>query len=51
MRAMSDIPVIERAIRELLAVAEAVPVAGQRAADEGLSQLYFRHLNDPVGKP
>ena len=48
---VSDIPVIERAIRKLLPVAEAVPAAGQRAADAGLSQLYFRHLNDPAGKP
>jgi hypothetical protein len=46
-----DIPVIERAIRKLLPVAEALPAAGQRAADAGLSQLYFRHLNDPAGKP
>jgi hypothetical protein len=47
----TDIPVIERAIRKLLAVAEAVPAAEQRAADAGLSQLYFRHLNDPAEKP
>jgi hypothetical protein len=46
-----DIPVIERAIRELLPVAEALPAAEQRPADAGLSQLYFRHLNDPAGKP
>jgi hypothetical protein len=47
----ADIPKIERAIRQLLPVAEALPVAGQRTADGGLSQLYFRHLNDPAGKP
>jgi hypothetical protein len=46
-----DIPVIERAIRTLLPVAEALPVAEQRPVDAGLSQLYFRHLNDPAGKP
>ena len=46
-----DIPVIERAIGKLLPVAEALPVAERQAADDGLSQLYFRHLNDPAGKP
>ena len=46
-----DIPVIERAIRTLLPVTEALPVAEQRPVDAGLSQLYFRHLNDPAGKP
>ena len=51
MRTMSNIPVIERAIRQLLPVAEALPVAGRQTADDGLSQLYFRHLNDPAGKP
>jgi hypothetical protein len=43
--------VIERAIRQLLPVAEALPVAERPAVDDGLSQLYFRHLNDPAGKP
>ncbi len=47
----ADIPMIERAIRQLLPVAEALPVAAQQTADAGLSQLYFRHLNDPAGKP
>jgi hypothetical protein len=45
------IPVIERAIRELLPVTEAQPGAGRGRADAGLSQLYFRHLNDRAGKP
>ena len=51
LRAGGDISVIERAIRELLPVAEALPATEQRPADGGLSQLYFRHLNDPAGKP
>jgi len=51
LRAGGDISVIERAIRELLPVAEALPATEQRSADGGLSQLYFRHLNDPAGKP
>lgn len=51
LRQMTDIPVIEWAIRQLLPVTEALPVASQQPADAGLSQLYFRHLNDPAGKP
>jgi len=51
LRAGGDISVIERAIRQLLPVAEALPVAERPAVDDGLSQLYFRHLNDPAGKP
>ncbi len=47
----TDIPGIERAIRKLLPAAEAVPAAGSRAADAGLSQLYFHHLNEPAGRP
>ena len=47
LRAGGDISVIERAIRQLLPVAEALPVADRGVADGGLSQLYFRHLKDP----
>jgi Domain of unknown function (DUF4175) len=47
----ADIPVIEQAIRKLLPGVEAAPAAEKGAADAGLSQLYFHHLNEGSEKP
>jgi hypothetical protein len=46
----SDILLAQRAIRKMLPEAEAVPSKGKAAADDGLSQLYFRNINEPVRK-
>jgi hypothetical protein len=46
-----DVLSAQKAIRRLLPEAEATPVAGRAAADDGLSGLYFSHLSDPPGKP
>lgn len=36
---------IERAIRNLLPAAEPLPVLNKKAADDGLSKLYFKHVH------
>jgi hypothetical protein len=46
-----DLLSAQKAIRQLLPEAEAAPVVGRAAADGGLSGLYFRHLNNVLGKP
>lgn len=43
----ADVLSAEQAIRKLLPAAQAVPVPGGAAADAGLSQIYFSHLNKP----
>jgi hypothetical protein len=47
----ADILTVERAIRTLLPDSELSPGAGRGAGDDGLSRLYFLHLNEPAGKP
>jgi hypothetical protein len=47
----ADILAVERAIRVLLPDAEVSPGAGGGVGDDGLSRLYFLHLNEPAGKP
>jgi hypothetical protein len=47
----ADILTVERAIRTLLPDPEGSPGAGRGAGDDGLSRLYFFHLNEPAGKP
>jgi hypothetical protein len=42
-----DVLLAEQVIRKLLPAAEAVPVGRERAADAGLSQLYFSHIEKP----
>jgi hypothetical protein len=51
MGAAADIPAIEQAIRKLLPGVEAAPAAEKEAADAGLSQFYFHHLNELSEKP
>jgi hypothetical protein len=48
---VDDVLSAQKAIRQLLPVPEATPVAGRAAADGGLSGLYFRNLNDRGDKP
>jgi len=47
----ADILAVERAIRGLLPDSELSPGAGRGLSDDGLSRLYFLHLNEPDGKP
>jgi hypothetical protein len=47
----ADILTVERAIRTLLPDSELSPGAGRGAGGDGLSRLYFLHLNEPAGKP
>jgi Domain of unknown function (DUF4175) len=47
----ADALLVGQAIRKLLPDAEPSPSAGRAPADEGLSQLYFSHINGPSGKP
>lgn len=42
-----DVLLAEQAIRKLLPVAREVPAPGKAAADAGLSQIYFSHLDKP----
>jgi hypothetical protein len=46
-----EILAAQRAIRQLLPEAEKTPMAGMTAPDEGLSRLYFNHINDPLSRP
>jgi len=43
----SDADVAGRAIQKLLPIAQAMPMARKAAADAGLSQIYFSHLDKP----
>ena len=43
----NDVEVAERAIQKLLPIAQAMPTARKAAADAGLSQIYFSHLDKP----
>ena len=43
----NDVEVAERAIQKLLPMAQAVPASRKAAADAGLSQIYFSHLDKP----
>jgi hypothetical protein len=47
----ADILAVERAIRELLPDPEASPGAERGVRDDGLSRLYFLHLNESAVKP
>jgi hypothetical protein len=42
-----DVEAAERAIKKLLPIAQAIPTARKAAADAGLSQIYFSHLDKP----
>ena len=42
-----DVEAVERAIQKLLPVAQAVAASWKGAADAGLSQIYFSHLEKP----
>ncbi|HEX9511831.1 MAG TPA: hypothetical protein VF939_15175, partial [Puia sp.] len=48
--AAADILLAQQAIKRMLPEAEAAPSKGKAPADAGLSQLYFRNVNDPVRK-
>ena len=48
--AAADILLAQQAIKKMLPEREAIPSKGQVAADAGLSQFYFRNVNDPVRK-
>jgi hypothetical protein len=47
----ADVLAAQQAIRKLLPDVEAAPFVRGMPADEGLSGLYFHHINDPAGKP
>jgi hypothetical protein len=47
----ADVLRAQQAIRRLLPDVEAAPFVRGMPADEGLSGLYFHHINDPSGKP
>jgi hypothetical protein len=44
---MADVLLAEQTIRKLLPAAQAVPAPAKAAADAGLSQIYFSHLDKP----
>lgn len=46
----TDMLLAQQAIRKMLPEMEATLSKGKTAADAGLSQLYFHHINDPIKK-
>ena len=46
----ADILLAQQAIKEMLPEIETAPSKGKAPADAGLSQLYFRNINEPVRK-
>jgi len=47
-QAAQDRKIVQQAIRKLLPAVEVAPVAGKAPADDGLSKLYYRSLNQPA---